>query len=131
MPLTINMQFNMIFFSLLSGVITGLLFDVYRLFREHNSKKYITFIEDILFWILVAITVFTILLYTNYAFFSFYVYILLTMGIIFYLEVLSKSFYSLEKVILDIIVSFIRIFIKRINYLFRIISYTFIGKDKK
>ncbi len=75
MPLTLTMQFNLLMYSVIAGIITGFLFDIYRSIRGLNSIKIITVIEDILFWILTALIIFTFLLYTNYAFLTPYVYI--------------------------------------------------------
>ena len=55
MPLELNMQFNIVIYSILAGIITGVLFDIYRVIRGLNSKKILTIIEDILFWILISI----------------------------------------------------------------------------
>ena len=68
MLLEINMQFNIVIYSIIAGIITGILFDMYRIIRDLNSKKIVAMVEDILFWILAGMIVFTFLLYTNYAF---------------------------------------------------------------
>ena len=75
MPLTLEVQFNIVLYSILSGILTGILFDLYNIIRGVKVPKIIVFIEDILFWILAAIIVFTFLLYTSYAFLGPYVYI--------------------------------------------------------
>ena len=61
MPLQISMQFNIVFFSILAGIITGILFDMYRIIRDLNSKRIIAMIEDILFWVLAGMIIFTFL----------------------------------------------------------------------
>lgn len=49
MPLGLNMQINLVVCSLIGGVITGILFDIYRGIRGLNSIKILTIIEDMLF----------------------------------------------------------------------------------
>ncbi len=49
MPLTLTMQFNLLMYSVIAGIITGFLFDIYRGIRGLNSIKIITVIEDIPF----------------------------------------------------------------------------------
>ena len=64
MPLKLDVQFQIVIYSLLAGVLTGILFDAYRLIRGRCSIKIVVLVEDILFWGLCTLVVFTFLLYT-------------------------------------------------------------------
>ena len=128
MPLQISMQFNIVFFSILAGIITGILFDMYRIIRGLSNFKAVMIVEDILFWILASIIVFTFLLYTNYAFLTPYVYIFICCTILLYMIFISKYFYSIEKFILDII--FIRVILKNLSYPLKLAFYKIIDKNK-
>ena len=87
MIISINHQVKLLVFSLASGMITGVLFDIYRIIRGlENPNRVITFIEDTLFWILTGILVFVFLLYTNYAYVGFYVYLFIAIGIYLYMN---------------------------------------------
>ncbi|GAA0078557.1 spore cortex biosynthesis protein YabQ [Clostridium sp. CTA-5] len=130
MPLSLNMQFNLILYSSIAGLITGILFDVYRGIRGLNSIKVITIIEDILFWILTALIIFTFLLYTNYAFLTPYVYIFIVIALLIYLRLFSKYFYSLEKLLIKRINTIIRIVFKNIIYPIKIIFNKVMDKSK-
>ena len=66
MPLDTNIQFSIILYALLAGILTGLMFDLYRIIRGSKVPKVIIVVEDILFWGLAAMVVFAFLLYTNY-----------------------------------------------------------------
>ena len=66
MPLDTNVQFSIILYALLAGILTGLMFDLYRIIRGSKVPKALIVIEDTLFWILAAMIVFAFLLYTNY-----------------------------------------------------------------
>ena len=90
MVLTMTLQVKIVIFSILAGVLTGIMFDLYRLYRGFTTSKIVMIIEDILFWILATIVVFIFLLNTNYAFVSAYVYISIGMGILLYLRLFSK-----------------------------------------
>ena len=68
MPLKTDVQFSIILYAMLAGILTGAMFDLYRIIRGSNVNKIVIAIEDILFWILAAMAVFAFLLYTNYAF---------------------------------------------------------------
>mgnify|MGYP003593751384 CR=1 FL=1 len=131
MPLGLNMQINLVLYSLLGGLITGFLFDIYRGIRGISSIKILTIIEDILFCILIALVVFTFLLYTNYAFLTPYVYILIVSALILYFRFISKYVFSGEVVIARSIYRLIRIILKNILYPLKIIMYKIIDKKKK
>ena len=75
MPLDLSVQFDIVIYSLLAGLLTGVLFDAYRIIRGSNISKIVIWIEDLLFWMLCAVIIFTFLLYVNYAFLGFYVYL--------------------------------------------------------
>ncbi|CAI3713329.1 spore cortex biosynthesis protein YabQ [Clostridium neonatale] len=130
MPLQISMQFNIVFFSILAGIITGILFDMYRIIRGLSNFKAVMIVEDILFWILASIIVFTFLLYTNYAFLTPYVYIFICCTILLYMILISKYFYSIEKFILDIIFKIIRVILKNLSYPLKLAFYKIIDKNK-
>ena len=129
MPLQISMQFNIVFFSILAGIITGILFDMYRIIRGLSNFKAVMIVEDILFWILASIIVFTFLLY-NYAFLTPYVYIFICCTILLYMIFISKYFYSIEKFILDIIFKIIRVILKNLSYPLKLAFYKIIDKNK-
>ncbi|MDZ4957047.1 spore cortex biosynthesis protein YabQ, partial [Clostridium perfringens] len=86
MPLPIGIQFDIVIYSIVSGILIGVLFDLYNIIRGVKIPKIIIIIEDVLFWILTAIIVFTFLLYINYAFLGPYVYIFMIITLIIYLK---------------------------------------------
>lgn len=97
MLISISHQLKLVIFSFLSGVLTGILFDVYRIIRGfEGTNKILTFIEDMLFWIFSSVVVFIFLLLTNYAYIGFYVYLLIALGIYIYLKLFSKVILSIE-----------------------------------
>jgi spore cortex biosynthesis protein YabQ len=130
MPLGLNMQINLVIYSLIGGVITGILFDIYRGIRGLNSIRILTIIEDLLFCILIALVVFTFLLYTNYAFLTPYVYIFIIVAIIFYFRFVSKYFYTSEIVIAKSFYKLIRILLKNIWYPLKIVVYKITDRRK-
>lgn len=127
MVIPLWMQFRIIIFSFASGIVTGVLFDIYRLIRGIKVVRYLVIIEDILFWILSALIVFVFLLYTQYAVLSVYVYMYLILGIICYLWMFSKCFIMVEKKLVGGLFRIIRILFKHILYPFKLLFY----KNKK
>lgn len=130
MLLEINMQFNIVMYSILAGFITGILFDMYRIIRDLNSKRILAMIEDILFWILAGMLVFTFLLYTNYAFLTPYVYIFIIISLLFYFKFISRYFYNIEKDIVNGICVTIRVLGKNILYPLKFVLYKVTDRKK-
>ena len=130
MPLALNMQFNLVIYSIISGMITGIMFDMYRIIRGLNTIKILTVIEDILFWILTSLIIFTFLLYTNYAFLTPYVYTFIIISLLFYFKFISSYFYFVEIKIARIFTRFIRVLLKNISYPLKIIAYKITDKSK-
>ena len=89
MLIPIRSQFNLIAYSVLAGVLTGVLFDIYRIIRGmENPNKLLTFIEDILFWIFAAISVFAFLLYTGHVYVGIYLYLYIAFGLYIYIRLI-------------------------------------------
>ncbi|MGG7179031.1 spore cortex biosynthesis protein YabQ [Clostridium paraputrificum] len=97
MPLQLNVQFDIVIYSLIAGALTGVLFDGYRIVRGVKIPKFIIMIEDILFWALSALVVFTFLLYTNYAFLGPYVYVFIMVALLLYFKLISPYILKFEK----------------------------------
>ena len=113
-----------------NGIIIGLLFDFFRILRRSfKTKDIITYMEDILFWILTGL----ILLYSIFTFSNgeirFYMLLGVFLGCLIYMLMFSKYFINinvkiilvLKKVIgkiLSIIIIPIKIIIKFIKKIF-------------
>jgi len=130
MPLGLNMQISLVIYSLIGGFIAGILFDIYRVIRGFNSIKILTIIEDTLFCVLIALAIFTFLLYTNYAFLTPYVYIFIIIAILLYFRFISKFFYVSQVTTARIFYKLIRILLKNIWYPLKIIVYKVTDKRK-
>lgn len=116
MPLEISVQLNIIFYSFLSGIITGILFDEYRIIRGSNGIKIIFIIEDILFWTLTAIIIFIFLLYNSYAFLGMYVYLFIIISLSVYFKFISKHIIIVEKFIGKVVIRSLRVIFKHLIY---------------
>ena len=119
MLLDINIQFKIVIFAILSGIIVGFLFDIYREFRGVCKNKILITIEDILFWIWCSLIVFVFLLKYNYALLGVYVYVFMGITLVIYLKTLSKYFRRIQHKILSILLKNIRIIFKNIRYAFK------------
>lgn len=128
MPLPIDIQFDIIIYAFLSGILIGSMFDLYRIIRGEKVLKIIVVIEDILFWILVSMVVFTFLLYTNYAFLGFYVYLFMIISLFMYIKIVSPVFIKIEIKILIFISKIMRIIFKNFIYPLKFVFYNMTGK---
>lgn len=95
--------FNLIAFAL-TGITIGILFDIFRIIRKSfKTPDFVTYIEDIIFWILTGI----ILLFTIFTFnngeIRIYIFIGLILGLCLYILTLSKYFIGISVTILKFI----------------------------
>lgn len=132
MLFSVSSQFNLLIFSLLAGILTGVLFDIYRVIRGLKvPNKIVTFIEDTLFWIFTSIIIFIFLLNTNFAYMRGYVYLSIAVGIILYIWLISKYFINLQYKIIKIITKFIRVSFKLLIYPFKLLFYKLKRKNNR
>lgn len=124
MVISISKQLGLLIFSFLSGLITGVFFDIYRSIRmDKNLSPIIKIIEDILFWCLAAIAIFIFLLYNNCAFIGIYVYLWIAIGLYIYIFFISKYLNPIFIYMVQNINKFFRIVINIIVYPFKILIY--------
>ncbi|WP_333886618.1 spore cortex biosynthesis protein YabQ [Clostridium sp.] len=132
MIISIEEQIRLIIFSIMAGIITGILFDFYRLIRGYsNLSRIIMLIEDTLFWIFTAIIVFIFLLCTNYAYMGMYAYVLLAVGIYIYMRFFSNMFIKVHKKLFRMWGRTLRVIINILCYPFQYIIYNIARKNKK
>ena len=129
MPLDTNIQFSIIFYALLAGILTGLMFDLYRIIRGSKIPKAIIVVEDTLFWVLAAMVIFTFLLYTNYAFLGVYVYAFMLISLGLYMRFVSNRCIRFELEVVNGVGKMFRVIFKNVIYPFKIIFYNITGKN--
>ena len=129
MPLKTDVQFSIILYAMLAGILTGAMFDLYRIIRGSNVNKIVIAIEDILFWILAAMAVFTFLLYTNYAFLGAYVYIFMIISLTLYIRFISNICIKFELKLISALGKMFRVIFKNFIYPFKVIIHNITGKN--
>ena len=129
MPLDTNVQFSIILYALLAGILTGLMFDLYRIIRGSKIPKAIIVVEDTLFWVLAAMVIFAFLLYTNFAFLGPYVYIFMLISLAIYMKFISNKCINFELYVVNAVGKVFRIIFKNISYPFKIIFHNITGKN--
>ena len=102
----IQPQIMLLMASLIIGLVTGLLFDIYRRIRNLVSPgPYLTALGDLCFWCLISVITFTSLLAISSGQVRGYVFIGIAAGLAFYIHFISR--YVWLFVVLDIYVGII------------------------
>ncbi len=112
----INQGYIFVIF-ILNGFLIGILFDIFRILRKSfKTKDIITYIEDILFWIITGI----FLLYSVFRFnngeIRLYMFIAILIGVLLYMLILSSYIITIN---VKIITSVKNLFQKIFNVFFK------------
>lgn len=111
---------------ILNGILIGLLFDFFRILRKSfKTKDIITYIQDIIFWILTGF----IILYSTFTFnngeIRIFMFIAILLGIIFYMTLISSYVIKINVAIINFIKNMIAKIINIILMPFKWIYKTF------
>ena len=116
---TIGQQLYIFLTTLYGGIIIGFIYDLYRIFRYFSKpKKIATMVEDLFFWIIIALISLFILIFSNWGEIRAYVFLGFISGAYIYSKMLSK-------IIITIMVHTIRFVVKYLKKSFDMIVYPF------
>lgn len=95
-----NQLFCLLIF-IITGVVIGILFDIFRILRKSfKTSDWITYLQDIIFWILAGcVMLFSIFTFNNGEIRS-YVFIGIILGIILYMLAISRLFVKISVTII-------------------------------
>lgn len=110
-------QTYIFFLACLSGILAGFIFDIFRVKRKLvRTPDFIVKIEDILYWIIIAIVLFCLMYYSNEGELRSYILLGLVLGVIVYICLFSKYIvmimFGIFRMIAKLIVFPINIIIK-------------------
>ena len=113
-----NQLFCLLIF-ILTGIVIGILFDIFRILRKSfKTADFITYLEDIIFWILTGcIMLFSIFIFNDGEIRS-YVFIGIAIGIISYMLIISRFFVKISVSIIKFIKKILSYPIKLIKNIF-------------
>lgn len=112
-------QANLFLIFSLEGVIIGLIFDIFRILRKSfKTNDIITYIEDVLFWIITGILILYSIFIFNYGEIRFFMFVGIFLGAMLYMLLISKY-------VIKVSVSVINFFKKIIIFIFRIVKFPF------
>ena len=93
MPQYVYEQIYNLFIFIICGIIISFAFDVFRIFRKSfKTPDFITYIEDILFWVLTSIFLLFMIFKFNNGEIRGFIFLGIAIGSIIYLLTLSKPF---------------------------------------
>lgn len=114
-----NQAYLFLVFSL-TGVAIGVLFDFFRILRRTiKTANIITYIEDILFWILTGILVLYNIWYFNNGEIRIYMFLGIIMGLLVYMSTLSNILVKLFTKVLSTLIQALELPFKTIIAIFR------------
>lgn len=94
--------------SILSGVLAGLIFDIFRISRKFiKTNDIITYIEDIAFWMVVGIIMLLTAFYFNNGEIRGYIFLGMFLGATLYFLTISNFFMKMVSIILSYLIKII------------------------
>ncbi len=134
-----NQAYTFLLF-ILNGICIGIFFDLFRILRKtFKTSDWITYIEDVVFWILSGVITLYFIFAFNHGEIRLYLFLGILLGIVFYILSISKYFIKVNVFIIDTIKTVLGKTIAIILYpikqvlkliLFRPISFVFINLKK-
>lgn len=119
MSVSVVSQLYLFSIFILTGFLIGIIFDIFRVLRKSfKTPDLITYIQDILFWILVGILVLYSIFTFNNGELRIFIFIAIFIGFLLYLLLFSKTFILIN-------VSTIMFIKKIITFILKIILFPF------
>lgn len=99
-----NQAYLFLVFSM-TGIAIGILFDFFRILRRTiKTSNIITYIEDVLFWILTGLLILYNIWYFNNGEIRIYMFLGIILGVLIYMSTLSNILIKIFSKILQIII---------------------------
>lgn len=120
-----NQAYLFLVFSL-TGVAIGVLFDFFRILRRTiKTSNVITYVEDVIFWILTGLLVLYNIWYFNNGEIRIFMFLGIILGVLIYMSTLSNVLINIFSKILQTIIRILEIPIKTILKILKRIMTTF------
>lgn len=128
--MAVNQAYLFLMFTL-NGILIGFLFDFFRILRKSfKTTNLITYIEDIIFWILTGISIIFFMYKFSDGALRLFMFLGLAFGIIVYMLTLSKiiikTFVSILEVVIKIICRIIKYIKIPLKFIYNILKPIFI-----
>lgn len=117
-----NQAYLFLIFTL-NGLIIALLFDFFRILRRSfKTKDFVTYLEDILFWIITGIIILYSIFIFNNGEIRFFMFVGIILGVTLYMLLLSSYIIKISIYFIDILKKILRTILKIISYPFTLIT---------
>lgn len=122
MTVSVSSQAYIFFCSIIGGVVIALIYDVFRILRKTvRTGNLLTYIEDILFWVIVAVVMFATVYYSNEGELRSYIFLGAFIGVILYAMLLSKAVMNSSLFIIKIVTTIVKTIWKVVSFPFKLI----------
>lgn len=122
MPVSVSTQALIFIQSVAGGIIIAFIYDLFRIKRKAVRSRTISiYIEDFLFWILVALVMFGVVYRSNDGEVRGYIFLGTFIGLVLYMLLLSRVVMKVSLKIIEIAVKVFKILWRVVSYPFRIL----------
>lgn len=122
MTATVNTQAFTFLCSIAGGVVIAFIYDLFRIKRKaFKTGNLMTYVEDILYWLLVAVVMFTTVYYSNEGELRSYLFIGALIGVVLYALLLSKAVMNSSLFIINIVRKTIIIICRIVSFPFQLL----------
>lgn len=123
MDTSLMLELHIFFTAVYGGLIAGFIYDIYKTIRHFSRpSKIITYIEDLLFWTIIASVFFYILIKINWGEIRGYIVFGFIIGVFIYVKIFSKFVYQICIKVGRIVNEFVRKVICLILYPFKFLK---------
>lgn len=122
MPISIGSQANIFLWSIVGGMLIGLVYDAFRIKRKAiKTGGFWVFVEDLAYWIIAALIMFCVVYYSNDGEVRGYIFIATIIGVVLYALLLSRIIMKSSMFIIGLICKIIKIVYNVLTYPIRVI----------
>lgn len=122
MTISVSTQAFTFLCSVIGGIVIALIYDIFRIKRKaFKTGKFLTYIEDLLFWLLVAVVMFAMVYYSNEGELRSYLFIGAFIGVVFYAMLLSKPIMNSSLFIINVLRKVFKITFTIVTYPFMLL----------
>ena len=123
-------QINLFLLFILNGLLIGLFFDFFRILRKSfKTNDFITYIEDMIFWIVTGLSILYFIFVFNNGEIRFYMFLGIILGVTIYMFLFSSYIIKINVTIINFLKSIIgkivSILLIPLKLLFKIIKKIF------
>ncbi|MCX7842302.1 MAG: spore cortex biosynthesis protein YabQ [Clostridia bacterium] len=124
MQITVSSQAYIFLCALIGGMLIAFIYDLFRIKRRAiKSNIVVIYIEDFLYWVLVALIMFCVVYYSNDGELRGFIFIGSVLGVTVYVVLFSALIVNASLVIIGIAVKIARTIFLIITYPFRLIYF--------